>query len=228
MTTALAPYFRDVMDHVMRIGELVDKIRDLLMTLLEVRIAQAANRLNEVMKKLTAWAGDHPGADADRRDLRHELPGHARARAGGSATRSRSALMAGSALGLYARLQEAGAGSSDVPGGDGAVRGDRSRRRCTALKTGGGRRRSGSWRPARRTSATRSDQIDAERPARPGGVRAVRGLVALARDRFPGMRIVTDRDAPGATVVATSAGGGAGARDGAPPPGRSGRLAVAG
>ncbi|MEO8477622.1 MAG: hypothetical protein ABI572_11325 [Actinomycetota bacterium] len=29
-------------------------------------------------------------------------------------------------------------------------------------------------------------------------------LVALCADRFPGMRIVTDRDAPGATVVAAS------------------------
>jgi hypothetical protein len=48
------------------------------------------------------------------------------------------------------------------------------------------------------------DRIDAERPH----VLVVFGrferLIALARDRFPGMRIVTDRDAPGATVVASS------------------------
>jgi hypothetical protein len=48
------------------------------------------------------------------------------------------------------------------------------------------------------------DQIDAERPH----VMVVFGpfepLVTLARERFPGMRIVTDRDVPGATVVATS------------------------
>lgn len=47
-------------------------------------------------------------------------------------------------------------------------------------------------------------QIVAERPH----VLVVFGpferLIALARDRFPGMRIVTDRDAPGATAVATS------------------------
>ena len=46
--------------------------------------------------------------------------------------------------------------------------------------------------------------IDAERPH----VLVVFGdhaqLVALVRDRFPGMRIVTDRDLPGATAVATS------------------------
>ena len=29
-------------------------------------------------------------------------------------------------------------------------------------------------------------------------------LVALVSERFPGMRIITDRDAPGATNVATS------------------------
>ncbi len=33
---------------------------------------------------------------------------------------------------------------------------------------------------------------------------AFEGLVATVSDRFPGMRIVTDRDAPGATEVATS------------------------
>jgi magnesium transporter len=37
--------------------ELADNIRDGLTSLLEVRVAQAANRLNEVMKKLTGWAG---------------------------------------------------------------------------------------------------------------------------------------------------------------------------
>ena len=54
---ALAPYFRDVMDHVIRVVELADNVRDLLTSLLEVRVAQAANRLNEAMKSMTAWAG---------------------------------------------------------------------------------------------------------------------------------------------------------------------------
>ncbi|MGZ5128427.1 MAG: magnesium and cobalt transport protein CorA [Actinomycetota bacterium] len=53
---ALTPYFRDVMDHSLRVLELADNIRDVLTSLLEVRVAQAANRLNEVMKKLTGWA----------------------------------------------------------------------------------------------------------------------------------------------------------------------------
>ena len=52
----LAPYYRDVADHVVRCVELVDNVRDLLTALLEVRLAQVANRLNVVMKKLTSWA----------------------------------------------------------------------------------------------------------------------------------------------------------------------------
>ena len=53
---ALSPYYRDVMDHVIRVAELADNVRDLLTSMLEVRVAQAANRLNEAMKKISAWA----------------------------------------------------------------------------------------------------------------------------------------------------------------------------
>ena len=52
----LAPYYRDVVDHVIRVDELLDNVRDLLTSLQELRVAQAANRVNEVMKSLTAWA----------------------------------------------------------------------------------------------------------------------------------------------------------------------------
>ena len=55
-SAALSPYYRDVMDHVIRVAELADNVRDLLTSMLEVRVAQAANRLNEVMKQLSAWA----------------------------------------------------------------------------------------------------------------------------------------------------------------------------
>jgi hypothetical protein len=48
------------------------------------------------------------------------------------------------------------------------------------------------------------DQIDADRPQVLVAFGPFDGLVALAHERYPGMRIVTDRDAPGATVVATS------------------------
>jgi len=47
-------------------------------------------------------------------------------------------------------------------------------------------------------------QIDAERPHIMVVFGPYERLVSLARERFPGMRIVADRDLPGATVVATS------------------------
>ncbi len=53
----MSPYFRDVTEHAIRVSELADNIRDVLTSLLELRVAQVANHLNVVMKKLTAWAG---------------------------------------------------------------------------------------------------------------------------------------------------------------------------
>jgi len=53
----LAPYLRDVEEHLLRVTEMADAVRDLLTSLLEVRVGQTANDLNEVMKKLSAWAG---------------------------------------------------------------------------------------------------------------------------------------------------------------------------
>lgn len=48
------------------------------------------------------------------------------------------------------------------------------------------------------------DQIDTERPHVLVAFGQHAELVGIARERFPAMRIVTDRDTPGATVVATS------------------------
>jgi hypothetical protein len=48
------------------------------------------------------------------------------------------------------------------------------------------------------------DQLDVERPHALVAFGPFEQLVALAAERFPAMRIVTDRDAPGATAVAPS------------------------
>ena len=56
VTAPLTPYFRDIMDHVIRTTELNDNIRDLLTSARELQLAQVANRQNVVMKQLTAWA----------------------------------------------------------------------------------------------------------------------------------------------------------------------------
>jgi magnesium transporter len=53
----LAPYYRDVIDHLLRTAELADNVRDILTSLLELRSGQIANRLSDVAKKLSAWAG---------------------------------------------------------------------------------------------------------------------------------------------------------------------------
>ena len=48
------------------------------------------------------------------------------------------------------------------------------------------------------------DQIDVERPHVLVVFGPYEDLVRVVRERFPAMRIVTDRDAPGATAVAAS------------------------
>jgi len=57
VTQPLEPYYRDVTDHLLRTLEFLDNVRDLLTSALEAQLAQVSNRLNIVMKKLTAWAG---------------------------------------------------------------------------------------------------------------------------------------------------------------------------
>ena len=49
-------YFRDVYDHVIRINETVDNLRELLTSALEANLSLVSVRQNEVMKQLAAWA----------------------------------------------------------------------------------------------------------------------------------------------------------------------------
>ncbi len=57
VTEPLVPYLRDITDHLLRTIELTDGVREILTTIVDIRMAQSANQLNEVMKKLSAWAG---------------------------------------------------------------------------------------------------------------------------------------------------------------------------
>jgi magnesium transporter len=50
------PYFRDVYDHLVRINERVDTLRELLIAALEANLSLIAVRQNEVMRKLAGWA----------------------------------------------------------------------------------------------------------------------------------------------------------------------------
>jgi magnesium transporter len=45
----------DVLDHVLRVADLVETQRDLLAGLLESNLGVASNRMNDVMKKMTSW-----------------------------------------------------------------------------------------------------------------------------------------------------------------------------
>jgi magnesium transporter len=49
------PYFRDVYDHVIRLNEMVDIIRELLASALEANLSLISVAQNEVMKKLGSW-----------------------------------------------------------------------------------------------------------------------------------------------------------------------------
>ena len=55
-TEQTAAYFRDVMDHTLRIGDQIRNVEDLVDAMMEFRRAEQANALNEVTKKLTGWA----------------------------------------------------------------------------------------------------------------------------------------------------------------------------
>ncbi len=53
---AMAPYFQDVYDHVLRASEWTDSLRDLVTTIRETQLNIQSNRLNLIMKKVTGWA----------------------------------------------------------------------------------------------------------------------------------------------------------------------------
>ena len=50
----IRPYFRDIYDRLVRVGDLLDSFRDELATVLDIYVSQVSNQLNEVMKVLTA------------------------------------------------------------------------------------------------------------------------------------------------------------------------------
>jgi len=51
----LHEYFRDVHDHLLRVGQRIDAFRDLLSSALQANLTQVSVRQNEDMRKITAW-----------------------------------------------------------------------------------------------------------------------------------------------------------------------------
>ncbi len=52
----IRPYFRDVRDHVIRVDERIDDLRELLTSAMETNLLLASVRQNDVMRKLAGWA----------------------------------------------------------------------------------------------------------------------------------------------------------------------------
>jgi magnesium transporter len=56
VTEELAPYYQDVQDHVLRAADDVEAAHDLIGSVLETNYTEQSNELNEITKKLAAWA----------------------------------------------------------------------------------------------------------------------------------------------------------------------------
>ena len=50
------PYYQDVYDHVLRVSESTDALRDLVSTIVETNLSLRDYRTNQIMKKVTSWA----------------------------------------------------------------------------------------------------------------------------------------------------------------------------
>jgi len=53
---AMYPYYQDVYDHVLRVSESSESLRDLVTTIVETNLSLRDYRQNQVMKKVTSWA----------------------------------------------------------------------------------------------------------------------------------------------------------------------------
>jgi magnesium transporter len=53
---AMTPYYQDVYDHVLRVTEWTESLRDLVATTVETNLTIQANHMNLIMKKVTSWA----------------------------------------------------------------------------------------------------------------------------------------------------------------------------
>lgn len=55
-TGEMVPYYQDVYDHVLRVTEWTESLRDLVTTIQDSNLQVQSNRLNEIMRSLTAYA----------------------------------------------------------------------------------------------------------------------------------------------------------------------------
>ena len=74
---AMQPLFRDVTDHVLRVREDIDALREVLAFAFEASLMRGQAEQTAIARRFGGLGGDPRGADRDRRHLRHELRVHA-------------------------------------------------------------------------------------------------------------------------------------------------------
>jgi magnesium transporter len=52
----LYPYFQDIYDHILRVSESSDSLRDLVATIVETNLSLRDYRQNQIVKKVSSWA----------------------------------------------------------------------------------------------------------------------------------------------------------------------------
>jgi magnesium transporter len=52
----LHPYYQDVYDHILRVSESSDSLRDLVSTIVETNLSLRDYHQNQIVKKVTSWA----------------------------------------------------------------------------------------------------------------------------------------------------------------------------
>ena len=82
MCAGLREYFRDVYDHLLRLNQSIESIRDTIATAISVNLSTVSLQENETMNHEAPrrLRGAGCGANDDCRHLRHEFPAHAGAR----------------------------------------------------------------------------------------------------------------------------------------------------
>jgi len=95
----LYPYFQDVYDHILRVTESSDSLRDLVSTIVETNLSLRDYRQNQIVKKVSSWAAiiAVPALVTGYYGMNVPYPGYLR---GWGAVVS-SALIVGGTLGLY-------------------------------------------------------------------------------------------------------------------------------
>jgi magnesium transporter len=56
VTEELYPYYQDVYDHILRVSESSDSLRDLVSTIVETNLSLRDYHQNQIVKKVSSWA----------------------------------------------------------------------------------------------------------------------------------------------------------------------------